>query len=613
MQNFEQLNKLAALVRYKILVSTTAAGSGHPTSSLSATDLMTCLLFSGIFKADLCNPSAQNNDRLIFSKGHAAPLLYALYAAAGMLSEDELKTLRKLGSTLEGHPTMRFPYTEAATGSLGQGLSIGVGMALNAKYLDKLPYKTYVLMGDSEIAEGSVWEAAQIASHYKLDNLIGIIDVNRLGQRGETMLGHNLSAYQKRFSAFGWEAITIDGHNMKEICAALEKTSEGAGKPFMIIAKTLKGKGVSFLEDKDAWHGKALNQEQLQHALMELGEQDITIHGTVQKPADARAFTIPSAKAEPFAYPPEIPVATRKAYGNALARLAPEFPQLVVLDAEVGNSTFAETFQKSSPERFFEMYVAEQNMVGTALGLCRRGKHPFVSTFAAFFTRAFDQIRMCQYSDPSITFAGSHTGVSVGEDGASQMALEDIAMFRVLHGSTVLYPSDAVSTEKLVFLAAQEKGITYIRTTRKETPILYGAHESFPIGGSKVIRTSENDAVTVVAAGITLHEALTAYETLKQEGIFIRVIDLYSIKPIDTKTLLAAVSDTKAMITVEDHYPEGGIFEAVLHALSQSSAQIHSLCVQKMPQSGTPQELLEYEEISHTAIIKKIKEILCVH
>ena len=610
MHNLEHLQKLAARVRYSILISTTAAGSGHPTSSLSAVDLMTCLLFGGIFKADLHSPSAQNNDRLIFSKGHAAPLLYALYAVAGVLSEDELKTLRKRGSKLEGHPTMRFPYTEAATGSLGQGLSIGVGMALNGKYLDKLPYKTYVLMGDSEIAEGSVWEAVQIASHYKLDNLIGIIDVNRLGQRGETMLGHNVEIYKERFAAFGWNAYTVDGHDVQAILAALQSAGGSKGKPSIIIAKTLKGKGVSFLEDKDGWHGKALNPEQLEHALMELGHIDTSLCGSIEKPVDTRAFTIPSAQTEPFDYPASTPTATRKAYGNALARLAHEFPQIVVLDAEVSNSTFAETFQKSCPERFFEMYIAEQNMVGTALGLCRRGKHPFVSTFAAFFTRAFDQIRMCQYSDPSITFVGSHAGVSIGEDGASQMALEDIAMFRVLHGSTVLYPSDAVSTEKLVFLAAQQKGISYIRTTRKETPILYGAHENFPIGGSKVLRKNENDSITVIAAGITLHSALAAYEIMKQEGIFIRVIDLYSIKPLDTKTLVCAVSETKALITVEDHYPEGGIGEAVMRALAQTSAQIHSLCVQKMPQSGTSQELLDFEEISHTAIVKKVKEIL---
>jgi len=611
------LEQLAKLIRYFILISTTKAGSGHPTSSLSAADLMMVLFFGGFFRFDADNPSSPFNDRLIFSKGHASPLFYALWAAAGAIEEKELLTLRQFGSRLEGHPTMAFPYTEAATGSLGQGLSVGAGMALNAKYVDELSYRTYVLLGDSEMAEGSQWEAMAIAAHYKLNNLIGILDVNRLGQRGETMYGHDVGAYQKRIEAFGWETIVIDGHDISEIVAAYEKASASKEKPFMIIAKTIKGKGVSFIEDKEGWHGRALSAEELNAALSELGEIDKTLKGEITKPQKAQVQSSKvkvqneSAKLK-VAYKEGEKVSTRKAYGNALIRLFPQFPNMLVLDAETSNSTFAETFKKEFPERFFEMYIAEQNMAGVALGLSRRGKIPFVSTFAAFFTRAFDQIRMSQYSDANIKFVGSHAGVSIGEDGASQMGLEDIAMFRTLLGSVVLYPSDAVSTERLVEEAARHHGVVYIRTTRKDTPILYGNDEEFPIGESKTLKESANDRVTVVAAGITLFEALVAYEELKKEGIFIRVIDLYTVKPIDRKTLIKAGKETKAVITVEDHFPEGGIGEAVLSALAKENIPVHPLAVYRMPKSGKPEELLDYEEISKTAIVKKVKEILAL-
>ncbi|OGW55552.1 MAG: transketolase [Nitrospirae bacterium RBG_19FT_COMBO_55_12] len=610
MTGTETLEQLARLIRYFILVSTTEAGSGHPSSSLSATELMTGLLFGGTFRFDPDQPLHPNNDRLIFSKGHASPLFYAIWAAAGAVAEQELMALRKFGSPLEGHPTVAFRYTEASTGSLGQGLSIGLGMALNAKYLDKLPYRTYVLLGDSEMAEGSVWEAMELAAYYKLGNLVGIIDVNRLGQRGETMYGHDLAVYEKKVSSFGWEPIIIDGHSLSSVLAAYEKALQIMDRPIMIIARTIKGKGVSFIEDKNGWHGKALKKEELSRALEELGPIDKKIRGQISRPQDLKPAAKAPQKIRAVSYTGDKPVATRHAYGSALTRISPQFPDMVVLDGEVSNSTFSELFKAVHPDRFFEMYIAEQNMAGAALGLSIRGRIPFVSTFAAFLTRAFDQIRMSPSSNANIKFCGSHAGVSIGEDGASQMGLEDIAMFRAVLHSTVLYPSDAVSAEKLVEEAARHKGIVYIRTTRKDTPIIYRNDEAFRIGGSKVLRSNRTDAAAIVAAGITLHETLKAYEELKAQGIFIRVIDLYSIKPIDTATLREAAEDTKAIVTVEDHFPEGGLGEAVLSALAGQNVPVHSLAVRKMPKSGKPDELLDYEEISRNAIVRKVKEII---
>ena len=604
------LQALARLIRYYSLVMSTEAGSGHPTSSLSATDLMTGLLFGGAFRYDLDDPPNPNNDRLIFSKGHASPLFYSLWAAAGRVTEKELLGFRKFDSPLEGHPTPAFRYTEAATGSLGQGLSIGLGMALNAKYIDRLPYRTYVLLGDSEMAEGSQWEALELAAYYKLDNLAGIMDVNRLGQRGETMYGHDLTVYKKRAAAFGWEPIVIDGHHLPQILTAFEQAAQVRDRPVMIIAKTLKGKGVSFIEDKNGWHGKTLSTEELARALAELGPVDKTVRGTIASPQPLKPTEHKTGDAERTAYAADASVATRRAYGTALERIIPAFSRMVVLDAEVSNSTYAGIFKKGHPERFFEMFIAEQNMVGTALGLSLRGKIPFVSTFAAFLSRAFDQIRMSRYSNANIKFCGSHAGVSIGEDGSSQMGLEDIALFRTLLNSVVLYPSDAVSTEKLVEEMARHAGIAYLRTTRKDTPVLYRNDEVFHIGGSKVLRSNKADAATIVAAGITLHEALRAYEELKREGILARVIDLYSIKPIDAATLIRAARDTGAVITVEDHYAEGGLGEAVMSALSTEGVPVYSLAVRKMPRSGKPDELLEYEGISHAGIKRAVQDAI---
>lgn len=604
-----KLKRVAAVIRHHILTSTTAAGSGHLTSSLSAADLMTVLFFGGFFRFDVKNPNVPTNDRLIFSKGHASPLFYALWAVAGGIPKEELATFRRFDSRLEGHPSMEFPFTEVPTGSLGQGLSVGVGMALAGKYIDKLPYKTYVLLGDSEMAEGSVWEALASASFYKLDNIVGIIDVNRLGQSRETMLGHSIRDYEKRVKAFGWETIIVDGHSLSEIQRAFKKVMR-AKKPIMIIAKTFKGKGISLIENKEGWHGKVLKYDEHERALPELGAVDTSHIEKLAKPPAVRKKAVHASEVKSVSYEKGKLIATRKAYGNALVRLFPRHLDMVVLDAEVSNSTYTDEFKKIYPEHFFEMFIAEQNMAGAALGMWRRGKIPFASTFAAFFARAFDQIRMAQYAKAHMIFAGSHAGVSIGEDGASQMGLEDIATFRSILGSTVFYPSDAVSCEKLVEAALGEEGIVYIRTTRKETSVLYDNGEKFSAGGSKILRQSPKDVATIVAAGITLHEALAAYEQLKKENIFVRVVDLYSVKPLDVKTLEICAKETGVIITVEDHHLEGGLGEAIAGALSRFPYKVHSLAVEKMPRSGKPEELLQFEGISADGIVIKVREVI---
>ena len=608
-RDVSHLQSLARLIRYHCLNMTSLAQSGHLTSSLSATDLMTALLFGGMFRFDVRNPDHPNNDRLIFSKGHASPLFYALWAVAGEIGEDELKTFRAFGSRLEGHPTPRFPFAEAATGSLGQGLGIGLGMALNASRLDKLPYRTFVLLGDSEMAEGSQWEAIQLAGYYRTANLVGIIDVNRLGQSRATMLGHDLDAHARRVAAFGWKTIAIDGHDIAQIGDALREASAETERPVMIVARTIKGKGISFLEDKDNWHGKALDEKQWKEALGEFHQVDRNVRGQIAAPEDQRPVFVASKPAPLLEYEIGQSVATRKAYGTALARIAVRFPRLISLDGEVSNSTMSEIFAAKHPARYFEMFIAEQNMVEVALGLALRGKIPFVSTFAAFLTRAADQIRMCQYSRANLKFVGSHAGVSIGEDGPSQMGLEDIALFRSLLNSTVLHPCDAVSTEKLVEVMAAHEGIVYLRTLRQSMPVIYHNDEEFVIGGSKVLRQSDDDRVTLVAAGTTVHEALKAYDELQREGIMARVIDAYSIKPIDVVALRHAAAATGVIVTIEDHYPAGGLGEAVLAALAEQPVPVTMLAVNKTPMSGKPEELRDFAGISAAAIVRTVENL----
>ncbi len=612
MENLKNtLKQKATNLRIHSLVSTSEAGSGHPTTCLSAADIVSALFFHAMHY-DCENAQNPNNDRFILSKGHAAPLLYAAYAEAGIIPTDDLLTLRQIDSILEGHPTPRFDWTEVATGSLGQGLSLGLGMALNGKYLDKSDYRVYVLLGDGEIAEGSVWEAAALASYYKLNNLVGIIDVNALGQSQHTMYEFDIDTYCQRFEAFGWQTIGIDGHNYDDILPALDKAKASTDKPTMIVAKTFKGQGISFLANEDNWHGKAVPKgEELDKALNELGplNTDIPLQIEPPKPAEKHASTIKAC--DPPEYKPDEEVATRGGYGTGLAKLGDANPNVVALDGDTKNSTYAEEFMKRHPDRFFEMFIAEQNLVGAGIGLAKRGKIPFVSTFAAFLSRAYDHIRMSAISQANIKYAGSHCGVSIGEDGPSQMGLEDLAMFRAIPGAVVLYPSDAVSAERLVAEAAAHQGIVYLRTSRPKTAILYGADESFPIGGSKVIKKSEQDRVTVVAAGITLHEALKAHEILSTEGISIRIIDVYSIKPIDAKTLRTAAADTNnTLITVEDHYPEGGLGDAVLDAVATEGICVHKLAVTGIPRSGKPDELLELHGINANAIIQKVKDVI---
>ncbi len=609
----QQWTNLAQQLRVDSIRSTTTAGSGHPTSSMSAADLMAVLL-TDYLRYDFDNPRNPNNDHLIFSKGHASPLLYSLYKAAGAITDEELLTLRKFGSRLEGHPTPVLPWVDVATGSLGQGLPIGGGVALAGKYLDKLPYHVWVLLGDSEMAEGSQWEAFDHASYYKLDNLVAILDVNRLGQRGETMHGWNTTLYAQRAEAFGWNAIVIDGHNFDEINQAFSRAVQPNGIPTIIIAKTIKGKGVSFLENVNGWHGKALNREQEAQALQELKSVRSQTF-PVQKPDNLQpAPEVAKKSLELPKYDGKEAVATRKAYGDALQALGVANPDVVGLDGEVSNSTYAEEFAKAFPERYFEQYIAEQQLVAAAVGMSVRHKIPFASTFAAFFSRAYDFIRMAAISRANIRLSGSHAGVSIGEDGPSQMALEDLAMMRAVYGSTVLYPCDANQAAQLVAQMADHDGIVYMRTTREKTPVIYAADEEFIVGGSKVIHQSEKDEVTIVAAGITVHEALKAYEQLKSQRIMARVIDAYSVKPIDEETLMLAADEAgNKIVVVEDHWPEGGLGDAVLDAFSMRNGpipEVVKLAVQSMPGSGTPDELMEEAGINAYHIVQAVRALV---
>jgi len=607
--DIELLKGIANQLRIHSITATTAAGSGHPTSCCSAADVVATLFF-GQMRYDPKNPRHYNNDRFVLSKGHAAPLLYAAWAEAGLVPTEELLKLRRIDSDLEGHPTPRLPFVDVATGSLGQGLSVGAGMALAAR-LDQLDYNTYVLLGDGEIAEGAVWEAASLAGIYKLNNLIAIVDVNRLGQSQATGFGHELGVYRKRFEAFGWRVEDVDGHDLEEILEVLS----GVGlndQPLVILAKTYKGAGVSFLQDKDGWHGKPLNQEEATKAIAELQPSarsagGVTIPAPNQLPAPN---TEPPSSYPPLNYKPGDLVATREAYGNAIARIGEVDSRVVAMDGDTKNSTFAEKFFKKFPDRFTECFIAEQNMVGVATGFGARGKVPFASTFACFLARAYDQIRVAGISMANLKLAGSHVGVSIGEDGPSQMALEDLAMMRAVAGSIVLYPSDAVSTEKLIEQMASNKGIHFLRTSRPKTPVIYGNDEQFPVGGAKVLRQNAGDKVTVVAAGVTLHEALKAADALKNEGIGITVVDAYSIKPLGRDVIKAAAQKTNnTIVTVEDHYAEGGLGDAVAGELSSQGIRVHKLAVRELPRSGKPEELMARYGIDAAAIVKAVKAL----
>jgi transketolase len=594
--------ELGQQLRVDAVRASAKAGSGHPTSSMSAADLAAVLLASH-FRYDYDDPRNPANDHLIFSKGHASPLVYGLFRAAGALSEEEFMTYRQFGSRLEGHPTPALPWVDVATGSLGQGLPIGVGVALAGKQLDRIPFRVWVICGDSEMAEGSMWEAIEHAAFYELDNLTAIIDVNRLGQRGETMHGWDLSSYSDRLRAFGWHAIEIDGHDVEQIDEAYREAESTSGKPTAVVAKTIKGKGYSKVEDQGGWHGKAIAEE----AIQELGGvRNITVE--VPKPELRERHRFEPAPQQWPHYEVGSKVSTRKAYGEALAALGSERDDVVALDGEVSNSTFSEIFRDAHPDRFFEMYIAEQQMVAAAVGMQVLGWKPFASTFAAFMTRAYDFIRMAAISRATIKLCGSHAGVSIGEDGPSQMGLEDIAALRAVHGSTVLYPCDGNQTAKLVREMADLDGISFLRTTRGDTPVVYGPHEEFPVGGSKTLRSSDDDDVTVVAAGVTVFEALEAAETLAGEGTSVRVVDCYSVKPIDAETLRGLGTP---IVTVEDHSPEGGLGEAVLAALAdlEERPPVTVLAVRELPHSGKPAELLAAARIDAAAITSAVRSL----
>jgi transketolase len=611
------LHNIATRLRIDSVRSTTAAGSGHPSSCCSAADIVAALFFGGM-RFDPDNPSRPDNDRFVMSKGHAAPLLYAAWAEVGIISREATLTLREFDSDLEGHPTPRLPWVDVATGSLGQGLAAGVGIALNARRIGS-SYRTYVLLGDGEMAEGSVWEAVQSAQFHQLDNLCAIVDVNGLGQSRATQFGHDLDAIGPRWAAFGWHTLEIDGHDIQAILDALDEARETKGRPTVILARTLKGKGISLLEGKDGWHGKPLKKgAEADAAVAELEAQLLPEDGSGRPPIPLPDGVIERPDPEPDfrgtvappEYGPDDQVATREAFGTALAKLGDADVRVVALDGDVKNSTFSDRFEARHPERFYQAFIAEQAMIGMAMGLSARGAIAFPSTFAAFLTRGADFIRMAGISQLDVKFAGSHVGVSIGEDGPSQMALEDLAMMRAVPGCAVLYPADAVSTERLVVEAAYRPGMAYIRTSRPKTPILYGVDETFPIGGCKVLRRGDDDALTVVTAGVTLHEALKAADALAGEGIAVRVIDLYSVAPIDRETLLAAGRETGLLLTVEDHYAAGGIGDAVCEAVSPEGLRVVRVAVRGVPRSGTPEQLLEANGLSANAIARTIRRLV---
>lgn len=602
-------------IRLDALKETTAAGSGHLTSALSAADIVAALFFHAL-KFNPANPHDPNNDRFVLSKGHAVPVVYAAWKEVGVLSEEEILTYRKFDSVLEGHPTSRFIYNEAATGSLGTGLSIGLGMALSAR-LTKRDFYTYVMLGDSEMTEGSVWEGIEIAAHYAVDKLVAIVDFNRLGQSTETIDDHHVKKHAKRWEAFGWHVITIDGHDMGQIVDALDEAKKFKTGPVVIIAKTLKGYGLDMLQNKEGYHGKAMPKELLPELTANLHERFKKVaDAPFKSPAKVHTQILPAITPEKVNLPNPTfklgdKIATRKVYGQALALVGQYSDVVLSLDAEVKNSTFAEIFEQKYPHRFIQCYVAEQNMISMAIGLNLRGFIPFCSTFSSFMSRAHDQIRMAAIGRTSLRLAGSHCGVSIGQDGPSQMGLEDIAIMRALPDSIVLYPSDAVSAYKLVNLMVNyHTGISYLRLTREGTDVLYAADEKFTIGGCKIVIESDKDVACIVAAGITVYETLKAYNLLKKENISISIIDLYSVKPLDYKTLLAvATKSGKKIITVEDHYLQGGLGEAVCYALRNDNIKIEVLAVDKLSKSGKPEELLAYHKIDARSIVETVKKI----
>ena len=602
--DLEFARQLGQQLRVDSIRCSTAAGSGHPTSSMSAADLI-AVLITRYLQYDWGKPKDPNNDHLIYSKGHASPLCYAMFKAAGAISDAEMMTFRKFGSRLQGHPTPAIPWVDVATGSLGQGLPIAVGVALAGKYLDKLPYHVWTLCGDSELAEGSIWEGLDKAGKYNLANLTAIWDINRLGQRGETEYGWHLDTYRRRVEAFGGYPIVIDGHDLAAIDRAFGEALSNTEKPTVIIAKTIKGKGFSEIENKDGWHGKALPPDMAERAIKELGGiKNLKVKS--QKPERGAPASRRAVVTEPVlpTYKKDDKVATRKAYGDALLALA-VIPDVVAMDGEVSNSTHADEFAKAHPDRFFEMWISEQQLVATAVGMSVRGYKPFASTFAAFFSRAYDFIRMAAISRANIKLAGSHAGVEIGQDGPSQMALEDLASMRAIEGSTVLYPSDPNQTAKLTRLMVDQPGIVFMRTTRGAYPTLYGPAESFKVGGSKVIRQSARDRVTLIGAGVTLHACIAAADALAAKKIAARVIDLYSVKPVDVRTLREAARATKGkFVVVEDHYPEGGLGGAVLEALAgDPPIKLAHLAVRALPESGKPEELLNAAGISARHIV----------
>ncbi len=607
------LQNKATHLRIESVRATSEAGSGHPSSCCSAADIVAALFFS-VMRYDPKNPKAHNSDRFVLSKGHAAPLLYAAWAEAGLFPKSDLLKLRTLTSDLEGHPTPRLSFVDMATGSLGQGLPVGIGIALNAKFVDKLDHRTYVLMGDGESVEGSVWEAAELARHYGLDNLCAIVDVNRLGQSDPTMLQHDMDGYRARWSGFGWHALVIDGHDLSAIVAAFDEAARTKGKPTVLLAKTFKGRGISFMENHPSWHGKPVPKgEETQKAIDELTKQlkPSTTALTIQKPSSSSPGATATSALAPPPYKLGDSAATREAFGVALEALGAVNPMVVGLDADVKNSTYTDKFGKKFPNRFFENFIAEQNMLGAAAGLAACGKIPFVATFAAFFTRAYDFIRMAAISQSNIKLVGTHVGVSIGEDGPSQMGLEDIAMMAAQPGIVVLYPSDGTSTYRLVEVAANHKGMVYLRAGRPKNPVLYGPEERFQIGGSKVLRQSASDALTIVAAGVTLFEALKAHDQLKSSGVAVRVVDLYSISPIDRATLMDCARATHGRIlTVEDHYTHGGLGDAVLSAVATEGFKVHKLAVRTIPHSGKPDELVDHFGIGARSIVETAKQII---